>query len=64
MPALQETAYPRLKSTLSSRELSAIYTPTWDEIVVANRSTKGTAARWVFGAAQDIPALGLRRPSR
>jgi len=28
MPRLQDTAYPRLKSVLTARDLAAVYTPT------------------------------------
>src|SRR5271169_6131721 len=37
MPTIHETAYPRLKSNPSPRELAATYTPTNDEIALADR---------------------------
>ena len=37
MPSIQETAYPRLKSNPSSRDLESIYTPTADELDFARR---------------------------
>jgi len=48
MPAIQDTAYPRLKSLPTPPELALVYTPSWDEIVLANRTTKGTVARVGF----------------
>ena len=34
MPRLQDTAYPRLKSVLTARDLAAAFTPTADELVL------------------------------
>ncbi len=40
MPTRAETAYPRLKNYVTSRELNDIYTPTQQEINLANQYTK------------------------
>lgn len=48
MPRVDETAYPRLKSMPSPRELAAVYTPTWDEAALASAQVKGAAARLGF----------------
>ena len=48
MPRSEETAYPRLKRTLSARDLATAYTPTWDEANLASRTTKGATARLGF----------------
>jgi hypothetical protein len=48
MPRIEETAYPRLKHTLSARELATIYTPNWDEATLASRTAKGASARLGF----------------
>lgn len=39
MPSIQETAYPRLKSAPSSKDLKEIYTPTFQERVLAKQNT-------------------------
>jgi TnpA family transposase len=39
MPTVQETAYPRLKSNITLQELTAIYTPTTEELTFAKQST-------------------------
>lgn len=48
MPRVEETAYPRLKSTISPRDLALVYTPNWDEAALASRSAKGASARLGF----------------
>jgi TnpA family transposase len=48
MPGIQETAYPRLRSQPSPRELVEVYTPTDVEIALAKRVTKGEKARLGF----------------
>ncbi len=48
MPRLQDTAYPRRKSVLSIHDLNAAFTPTNDELLLAQRLTKGTAAQLGF----------------
>ena len=40
MPTRAETAYPRLKNYITSRELNEIYTPTQQELNLANQYTK------------------------
>ena len=44
MPMIQETAYPRLKTTVSAADLIAIYTPTPDELALAKQVTRGKQA--------------------
>jgi hypothetical protein len=48
MPRLQDTAYPRLKSVLSAHDLNAAFTPTNDELLLAHRLAKGSAAQLGF----------------
>jgi pimeloyl-ACP methyl ester carboxylesterase len=48
MPRLQDTAYPRLKSVLTARDLAAAFTPTADELVLARRTANGPAAQLGF----------------
>jgi hypothetical protein len=48
VPSVQDTAYPRLKTNLSPKELAAIYTPTEDELELAARVTKGHVAHLGF----------------
>ena len=48
MPAVQETAYRRLKSTVSERELREVYTPSREEQALAERSTSGPVALVAF----------------
>src|SRR5258708_27394120 len=48
MPRLQDTAYPRLKSVLSARDLAVAFTPTPDELQLARRSAKGPVAQLGF----------------
>lgn len=48
MPAIHETAYPRLKRSVTPAELTQMYTPTAHEIVLAARVTKGRVARLGF----------------
>ncbi|HEY5868512.1 MAG TPA: DUF4158 domain-containing protein, partial [Candidatus Tectomicrobia bacterium] len=47
-PSVHETAYPRLKSHPSPRELATIYTPTKDEVALAEGVTRGEIARLAF----------------
>lgn len=44
MPTIQETAYPRLKSSVAARDLAAIYTPVADELALAAQVTRGAVA--------------------
>ena len=48
MPRVEETAYPRLKTTVSPRDLALVYTPSWDETALASRAAKGASARLGF----------------
>jgi hypothetical protein len=48
MPTVHETAYPRLKSSVSCRELVNLFTPTQAEVELAARVSKGEAARLAF----------------
>ena len=48
MSAIQDTAYPRIRSSLTIHELARIYTPTSDELALARRTTRGTVARSCF----------------
>jgi len=48
MASIQETAYPRLKTAVRRRDLDTVYTPTWDEIALANRSTRTAVPRVCF----------------
>lgn len=48
MPVAQETAYPRLKSSPSSKELKAIYSPTPDELLLAKQNTKNQETQLSF----------------
>lgn len=48
MPSIQDTAYPRLKTNLSQKELDSIYTPTVDELSLAKRITRGRVANLGF----------------
>jgi hypothetical protein len=45
---IEHTAYPRLKRTLTPRELDQIYTPTPAELFLAHRSAKGPVATLGF----------------
>ena len=44
MTTIHETAYPRIRSNLSDKELEEIYTPTSDDLAFIHRSTKSTVA--------------------
>jgi TnpA family transposase len=48
MPTFNETAYPRLKSSVSRQELVDSYTPTEAEVELASRISKGAPARFAF----------------
>ncbi len=48
MPTIQETAYPRLKSAVSARDLASIYTPTPNELALAEQSTRGEGSHLSF----------------
>lgn len=40
MTAIHETAYPRIRSNLTDKELHGLYTPTSDELALAEQQTK------------------------
>jgi hypothetical protein len=42
MPSIQDTTYPRIKSTLTEKELDEVYTPQRKEIAWAEAKSKGT----------------------
>jgi hypothetical protein len=48
VPSVHETAYPRLKSHPSPRELATVYTPTKDEVSLAEGVTRSEIARLEF----------------
>lgn len=48
MPGIQETAYPRLRSQVSPRELAEIYTPTGEELALSRGATRGAVAQLGF----------------
>jgi hypothetical protein len=48
MPAIHDTAYPRLKSSVSAQELAAAYTPTAEEITLAHQVAQDTRNRICF----------------
>ena len=45
MPAVHETAYPRLKHSISNEELHESYTPSADELALADEASKGTGPK-------------------
>lgn len=45
MPAIQDTAYPRLRSTITPAELESVYTPTPAELAFADQVARGGRAR-------------------
>lgn len=48
MPSAYETAYPRLKSSVSDEELNEIYAPTADDLALAAQVAKGTGPKICF----------------
>jgi hypothetical protein len=48
LPTIHDTAHPRLKSSISEKELNEIYTPTVDEFDLAHSLTNSTAMRIGF----------------
>jgi hypothetical protein len=48
LPSVHDTAYPRLKSAFSEKELNAIFTPTAEEMALAHEITQSTALRIGF----------------
>jgi len=45
VPAIHETAYPRLKTSVTDKELHEIYTPTSEELAFAKRCARTPVAR-------------------
>ena len=50
MPAIHETAYPRIKPNLNHKELQEIFAPSDQELALLNRKTKKTL---------PVPRLGF-----
>ncbi len=48
MPSIHETAYPRLKSTLTKKELDEFFSPTADELSLAQASFNSKNSRLAF----------------
>jgi hypothetical protein len=48
LPTIHDTAYPRLKSSITEKELNEIYTPTADEFDLAHSLNNSTAMRIGF----------------
>lgn len=48
MPTIHDTAYPRLKSSISEKELNEIYTPTAEEFDLVHSLTRSIAMRIAF----------------
>jgi len=48
MLSTQDTAYPRLKSNPTSKELVNVYTPTLDELQLVERVTRKSSPRLCF----------------
>jgi Domain of unknown function (DUF4158) len=44
MTAIHETAYPRIRSQLSDKELETLYTPTPDDLTFVQQATKSSVA--------------------
>jgi len=47
--SIEHTAYPRLKRTLTSKELDQIYTPTPAELFLAHRTLQSFHSLWRVG---------------
>jgi TnpA family transposase len=48
VPDIHETAYPRLKSSFSDKELYEFYTPSADDLALASEVTKGAGPKICF----------------
>ena len=48
MASLHDTAYPRLRGQLTVRELTEIYSPTRDELTLAQQATRGASSQLAF----------------
>jgi TnpA family transposase len=65
LPTIHDTAYPRLKSSFSEKELNEIYTPTADEFDLAHSLTNSTAMRIGFLVLlKTFQRLGYFIPAR
>ncbi len=45
MARLDDTAYPRLKAHVSAHDLALVYTPTWEEVTLANGATNSLSGK-------------------
>ena len=60
MTAIHETAYPRIRSNLSDKELEELYTPSADDLAFIDRVNEIDRRRvWRGRALEDLSALGL-----
>src|SRR5262245_47139859 len=48
MPSMHETAYPRLKASVTAHDLAEVYTPTPEEITLAASLTRSETAQACF----------------
>ena len=48
MANIHETAYPRLKASVTARDLTEVYTPTPEEVTLATSLTRSDTARACF----------------
>lgn len=48
LPGINETVYPRFKSTIDDNDLKNVYTPTSGEILYANQVTRSSKNRLLF----------------
>ena len=48
MPSIHETAYPRIRSDVTNQDLRNVYTPSTDEIALANSVAKGENSKICF----------------
>ena len=63
MPNIHETAYPRLKVSISKKDLDDLYTPKTNEIALASchPCTRWQSESLLSHSAQDVPAVRLFR---
>jgi hypothetical protein len=65
MPAIYETAYPRLKEGMTPAELAEVYIPTAGELALAmSTSTRGGARLGYFAPVGDLPKPIVRHIAR
>ena len=48
MPSVHETAYPRLKASVTPKDLAEVYTPTEEELTFSLRATRNPTSRLYF----------------